>query len=237
MRPSKRTGAIAGLQPAETAPNAANAANGEGILAIRTCERLGSRQTTTTINQTEITMKRSFLLTLLAPVVAAGSLQAASADYLLEIDGIKGESSDNRHAQAIEIQSFSWGSTNSAASSGGGGGAGKVSFQDIHCTTKVSKAGPQLLLAGASTSHIPRATLTMRKAGTAAAEYQEYYRIQLEDVLISSYSQHGNSSAGDVVPTDQFTLNFNKVTIIYTGVDGTVTTGTAVRTPATTAPQ
>jgi type VI secretion system secreted protein Hcp len=180
-------------------------------------------------------MKRSLLLTLLAPVVAAGSLQAAAVDYLLEIDGIKGESSDDRHAQAIEIQSFSWGSTNSA-SWGGGGGAGKVSFQDIHCTTKVSKAGPQLLLAGASTSHIPRATLSVRKAG-ATGQYQEYYQIQLEDVLISSYSQHGNSSAGDIVPTDQFTLNFNKATISYTGLDGTVTTGTAVRTPTTTAPQ
>jgi type VI secretion system secreted protein Hcp len=101
----------------------------------------------------------------------------------------------------------------------------------------VSKAGPQLLLAGTGTSRIPRATLFMRKAGAAGAEYQEYYRIQLEDVLISSYSQHGNSSAGDVVPTDQFSLNFTKVTISYTGLDGTVTTGTAVRTPTITPPQ
>ncbi len=47
-------------------------------------------------------MKRSFLLTLLAPVVAAGSLHAAS-DMFLKLDGIKGESSDPQHAEFIEI--------------------------------------------------------------------------------------------------------------------------------------
>jgi type VI secretion system secreted protein Hcp len=183
-------------------------------------------------------MKRSFLLTLLAPVLAAGSLHAAAADYLLEIDGIKGESGDDRHVQAIAIDSFSWGTTNNAASAGGGGGAGKVVFQDMHFTAKVSKAGPQLLLASATGSHYSRVTLTMRKAGGVVGEYQEYYHIQLEDVLISSYSiSASGSEAGDIVPTDQFSLNFNKVTISYTGLDGTVTTGAAVRTPTTTIPQ
>ena len=182
-------------------------------------------------------MKRSFFLALLAPVLAAGSLHAA-VDYLLEIDGIKGESGDERHAQAIEIDSFSWGTTNTTASAGGGGGAGKVIFQDMHFTAKVSKAGPQLLFASASASHYPRVILTMRKAGAAGGEYQEYYHIQLEDVLISSYNISASpSAAGDIVPTDQFSLNFAKVTVSYTGLDGTVTTGTAVRTPTTTTPQ
>src|SRR5438045_2935909 len=70
---------------------------------------------------TEITMKRSLLLTLLAPVVAASSLHAAS-DMFLKIDGVKGESSDERHKDQIEILSFSWGSTNSAIGSGSSGG-------------------------------------------------------------------------------------------------------------------
>ena len=183
-------------------------------------------------------MKRSFLLTLLAAVLAAGSLHGAALDYLLEIDGIEGESSADHHSQAIEIQSFSWGTTNTTASSGGGGGAGKVIFQDMHFTAKVSKAGPQLLLGSASAGHIRRATLFVRKAGAAGGEYQEYYHIELEDVLITSYSLGaGPSAAGDIVPTDQFALNFAKVTISYTGLDGTVTTGSAVRTPTTISPQ
>ena len=170
-------------------------------------------------------MKRSFLLILLAPLVVAGSLHAAAVDYLLEIDGIKGESSDDRHAQSVEIGSFSWSSTNSA-SSGGGGGAGKVSFSDMHFTTKLSKASPQLLLACASTNRIPRATLFVRRAGTQ----EEYYKIELQDCLVTSYQTSGHASAA-VVPTDQFSLNFTKVTFVHTGLDGAVTTATVVRTP------
>ncbi|HEV3436619.1 MAG TPA: type VI secretion system tube protein Hcp, partial [Gemmata sp.] len=55
-----------------------------------------------------------------------------ASDYLLEIDGIKGESQDDKHKDTIEISSFSWGATNAgSSSSGSGGGAGKVSYQDV----------------------------------------------------------------------------------------------------------
>ena len=33
-------------------------------------------------------------------------------DFLLEMDGIKGESKDDKHKDTIEIESFSWGATN-----------------------------------------------------------------------------------------------------------------------------
>ncbi len=35
-----------------------------------------------------------------------------ASDYLLVLDGIKGESADASHPGAIEIQSFSWGASN-----------------------------------------------------------------------------------------------------------------------------
>lgn len=173
-------------------------------------------------------MKRSFFLTLLAPVVLAGSLNAAT-DYLLEIDGIKGESSDTARPGTIEIESFSWGASNSGATSGGG--AGKVSFSDIHFTTKVSKATPQLLVACAGGTHIPTAKLFVRKSG---GDRQEYIVITLENILVSSLNQTGtspSSTSGDSKPTETMSLNFEKVTFAHTADDGTVTTGTAVRTP------
>ena len=88
-------------------------------------------------------MKRSLLLSLFSTFLFAGSLTAAS-DYLLEIDGIKGESTDDRHRGTIEIQSFSWGMSNSGTTTVGGGfGFGKVNIQDFNFTTKLSKASPQ----------------------------------------------------------------------------------------------
>src|SRR5205809_6536305 len=116
-------------------------------------------------------MKRSLLLTLLAPVVAASSLHAAS-DMFLKIDGVKGESSDERHKDQIEILSFSWGSTNSAIGSGSsGGGEGKASFSELHFTTSMSMASPQLLMASAGTNHFKNVILTMRKSGSSREDY------------------------------------------------------------------
>ena len=187
-------------------------------------------------------MKRSSLLTLLAPIVVAGSLNAASADYLLEIDGIKGESKDDKHREAIEIQSFSWGVSNTGPfATGGGGGTGKVSFQDVHFTTRISKATPQLLNACATGAHIREATITCRKAGGDGPTH-EYMTITLEDVFLTSQKQTGLTSstatAADDMPTEEVAFYYSKMTIVHTAEDGTVTTGLAVRTPETpTAPQ
>jgi type VI secretion system secreted protein Hcp len=74
---------------------------------------------------------------------------------MLEIDGIKGESTDAKHPNTIEIESYSWGASNDgSAAHGSGAGAGKVHFQDLHFTAQVSKASPELLLACASGRHI-----------------------------------------------------------------------------------
>jgi len=135
-----------------------------------------------------------------------------ASDYLLEIDGIKGESKDDKHAGTIEISSFSWGATNSGSSaSGTGGGAGKVSYQDIHFTTSVNKSSPLLMLACASGQHIKKAVLFVRKQG---GDQQEFYTITLEDVLVSSY-QSGGTEGSHAIPTDQFSLNFTSIKFEY----------------------
>lgn len=148
-----------------------------------------------------------------------------ASDFLLEIDGIKGESADSKHKDTIEVESFSWGCSNPGSfASAAGGGSGKASFQDLHFTTKVNKSSPVLMLSCASGAHIKKATLFVRKAG---AEQLDYYVIKLEDVLISSY-QSGDAAGGDSVPTDQFALNFAKIKFEYKPQDSTGKLGSAV---------
>ena len=135
-----------------------------------------------------------------------------ASDFLLEIDGIKGESGDSKHKETIEVDSFSWGVTNSGShASGGGGGAGKATFQDLHFTTKVNKASPNLLNACATGQHITKAVLHVRKHG---GQQEEYYTVTLNDLLVSSY-QSGDAAGGDSIPTDQFSLNFAKIKFEY----------------------
>ena len=86
----------------------------------------------------------------------------------LKIDGIDGESQDDKHKDEIQIQSFSFGASN--AGSGGvgtGSGSGKVSVQrHASSPNTVDKASPQSvhrLLHRQDTSR--RATSLCRKAG------------------------------------------------------------------------
>src|SRR6185312_15071735 len=132
----------------------------------------------------------------------------AVVDYFLKLDGIDGESLDHKHSKEIHVESWSWGEVQSGTSAtGGGGGAGKVSMQDFHFVMKVNNASPKLMLACASGEHIKKAVLTCRKAGK---DQQEFLKITMSDLLVSSY-QTGGSGHGDIVPTDQISLNFAKI--------------------------
>ena len=136
----------------------------------------------------------------------------AIADYFLKVDGIEGEAPDSKHKSEIQLESWSWGETQSGThSAGGGGGAGKVSMQDFHFVMRVNKASPKLMLACATGHHIKEAVLTCRKAGK---EQQEFLKVKFTDLLVSSY-QTGGSANGDVVPLDQISLNFAKIEIEY----------------------
>ena len=133
-------------------------------------------------------------------------------DAFLKIEGIEGESTDKTHPGEIEIQSFSWGVSNTSSGGvGGGGGAGKASFTDMSFQSALSKAGPSLMLACATGRHLPSATLTCRKGGDKGIEF---LKIKLSDILVSSYQDGG--SAGADFPEDSFSLNFTKIDFLYT---------------------
>jgi type VI secretion system secreted protein Hcp len=135
-----------------------------------------------------------------------------AADFLLMIDGIKGESLQDKHAGEIEIESFSWGASQQGAhGGGGGGGAGKVAFQDLHFTSRVGKHSPLMVKACATGQHIKKAVLTVRKSG---GSQEEYYKVILEDLLVSSY-QSGGSEGSNALPVDQYSLNFAKIEFDY----------------------
>ena len=135
----------------------------------------------------------------------------AAVDYFLKIDGIDGESQDHKHKGEIEIQSFSWGATNGGSSAHGGGhGSGRVTYQDFHFVMKTCKASPKLMLACSNGEHIKKAVLIARKAGK---EQQEYMKVTMSDVMVSSFQTGG--SQGDVIPVDQISLDFGKIEVEY----------------------
>ena len=134
----------------------------------------------------------------------------AAIDYFLKLDGITGESVDSKHKGEIDVLSFSFGESNDRPPGSGGGGPGKVEMSDFTFTARTSKASPLLFQHCAQGKHIKQALLTVRKAG---GSQQEYLKIKLNDVLISSYALGGDED--EPTPQDAFSLNFVKLSFDY----------------------
>ena len=137
----------------------------------------------------------------------------AAVDYFLKLDGIDGESQDAKHKGEIDLESWSWGESQSGThSSGGGGGAGKVSMQDFHFVMKMNKASPQTRAGvcdrGAhqeSHAHLPQS-----RQGSTGIPHDQHVRPVGRRVI-----RRGGSGHGDIVPTDQISLNFSKIEYDY----------------------
>jgi type VI secretion system secreted protein Hcp len=138
-------------------------------------------------------------------------------DVFLKIGTIPGESTDSKHADWIEISSFSNGVSQSSSGSRSDAGAasgGRADFADFTLTKNVDKASPKLMLSCAKGEHIALITIELCRATGDKTKYLEY---KLSDVIVSSVSV-GGSAAGDL-PTENVSLNFGKIETTYFATD------------------
>jgi type VI secretion system secreted protein Hcp len=134
----------------------------------------------------------------------------AAVDYFLKIAGIDGESAHVAHKGEIDVESWSWGESNSGSPIGGaGGGAGKVTMNDFSFVMKLSTPSPKLFLACAQGEHIKSAWLTAHRAG-AKTDY--FLKWSFADLLVSSYQTGATSGEA---PLDQVSFNFSKIEVEY----------------------
>ena len=147
----------------------------------------------------------------------------ANADFYLKLDTIEGESEATGFEKQMQIESWSFGASNSGSSSVGTGmGSGKVSLQDFHFVIQNGKASVQLFLACCKGNHIPQAILSCRKTGGDGNPFT-YYKVTFGDLVISSF-QTGGSNGSGVLPMESISFNFTKITHEYfqQKADGTV---------------
>lgn len=143
-----------------------------------------------------------------------------AVDIFLGLDKIKGESVDSTHAGKIDILQWSWGMTQSGTTHlGPGGGSGKVNVGDLSITKYVDMATHDLLKTCASGLHIASGELIVRKAGSTPLEYM---KIEMTDIMVTSYSTGGSDDGMDRV-METLSLNFAKYKMTYTSqkADGT----------------
>jgi len=132
----------------------------------------------------------------------------AEVDYFLKMDGIEGESQDDKHKGEVDVLSIDIGGQQLATQAiAGGGGSGKVQVHDLGFTSQVSKASPKFFEAMVTGKPSKTAVFVCRKAG---GEQQEFLKITLSGkVYVSGYQVLGSPSS--VVPTEQIHLSFDKI--------------------------
>ena len=131
----------------------------------------------------------------LVKLLVAGALAAAAtatADELfLKLEGVPGESRDARHKDEIDVLSYSQSLTGPFAQGAAGAGSttGKTICGPVKVTKYLDRASPRLMRYAANGEHIPKATISFRKAGSK--DGGDYYRVTLDDVVVTDVQQTG----------------------------------------------
>jgi type VI secretion system secreted protein Hcp len=137
-------------------------------------------------------------------------------DAFLKIDGIPGESTDDKHKDWVEILSFSSGVTQphgGSASTSGGATGQRADFADFSIVKMLDKSTPKIFEACATGTHIKLITVELCRAGGDKVKYMEW---KLSNSIISSYRPGGSSHGGEALPTEEVSFNYGKIELTYT---------------------
>jgi type VI secretion system secreted protein Hcp len=158
-------------------------------------------------------------LLLIMIVALVSNVSFAAVDMFLKIPTIPGESLHEAHKDEIDVLAWSWGLSNNGRS---------TCIEDIQLTKKTDKASPALLMNIAIGIVYPTVTLSVHQSDTGR-EPLDYLIVTMTNVSVSSIKV-GHSESADR-PTENYSLNFEKITFEYTpqnadGSNGRIVTGT-----------
>lgn len=136
-------------------------------------------------------------------------------DVYLQIDGIKGESADSKHAGWIECLAVQWSMKqpkSATSSTGGGHTAERAELDDITFQKLADLSSPILMQTCVMGKTIPRAKFEFLRAD-GQGERVKYFEVELENVLIGAVTPvvHEGSILSETIG-----LKFSKVKWKYT---------------------
>ena len=134
----------------------------------------------------------------------------------LRIDGIPGESTDERHKDWIDVLGYGFAiqqPTSASADRSGAATAERANFRDFSVNKALDKASPKLALACANGTHIKLVTLELCRAGGDKMKYMEY---RLSECVVSTYIDGGSADGAENFPTETIAFNYGKIEWTYT---------------------
>ena len=154
---------------------------------------------------------------------AVGVPSSPNGRFFLDLPPIRGDSTDNRHRDQIEVLDWSVG-VDSSVGSGSGRRAGKSQPRPFTAVARSSIASPPLLAAAAQGRTFPEARFY--GVSQSADERHDYLLITLTNVQVTSYALAPDDT--DATPTDVFELVYERLQLSWTPQDASGRPGAAV---------
>ncbi len=132
-------------------------------------------------------------------------------DAFIKIDGVEGESTDDKHSGWIEALNYTTGvsqTVSATASSAGGASSERADFQDFTFSKQLDTASPKLALACADGSHIDKIIVELCRAGKEKVKFMEY---KLTNCIVRNVA----TSGGGDFPSEEVSINYGKIEWSY----------------------
>lgn len=142
-----------------------------------------------------------------------------SFDGFIQVQGIKGDSSDSAHKDWIEIQAFSHSitqSTGGAASAQGTHAGGRVDHGDFSIVKRLDTSSAPLFLHCCTAKPIPEVKVQLCRAMGEKTTFMEY---TFKDVIVSSVKPSGSTSGEDLIPLEEVSFRYGEIHLAYTPTD------------------
>ncbi len=141
-------------------------------------------------------------------------------DIYMQIQGIKGDSTDLVHKEWIEVVGYSHEvlQAKGVLNQDIGHVGGKATLKDFVITKKLDKASPTLFLYCCTGRPIGEVEIEICRAMGTKIPFMKY---KLKKVIVSSYRPDAESDSDDMLPTERVTLRYAQIELEYTQTDPT----------------
>lgn len=164
---------------------------------------------------------RHIVVAALATAATFGAASAGAADMFLKIGDIKGESTDAKHRDEVDVLAWSWGVNGPVA-----GDSKKTSVpacsEPLLVEKRVDLATPRLAEGASLNTTYPTATLVVRRPGASPIDAVV---LELQGVTVKSLANGGDS---DGEMKEQLKLGYASAKITYTAQKADGSAGASV---------
>lgn len=140
-------------------------------------------------------------------------------DAFMQMDGIKGDSTDDKHKGWIEIDEFHHSITQPTGGKGSAQGVhagGRADHADFTVLKRIDSGSPALMLHVCDGKPIPVITIECCRAMGEKTVFMKY---TFKENIVAGVQASGDSDGDDVVPMETVTIRYGEIHVEYTPTD------------------